>query len=122
MSCFIHRNQEGVAVCKKCGKNMCVECSSMVEHSGLCPTCYRPELIEQIEELEEERKHLMGRMIVLVILAIISIYTIVGPLICLVLFSKAQKRRKEEIPLMIKDLKRKVRIIDKAVASGSAKI
>ena len=60
MSCFIHRKKDGVAVCKQCGKNMCEDCSSLVSHSGLCPTCYRPHIVKKIINAEQEKrmKHL----------------------------------------------------------------
>lgn len=40
MRCFIH-DTEAVAVCRKCGKAMCRNCSGFDNHSGFCPACKR---------------------------------------------------------------------------------
>lgn len=39
MRCFIHPQTEAIAVCKRCGKAMCDDCSSYSGHSGICPEC-----------------------------------------------------------------------------------
>ena len=52
MSCFIHKNKEGVAVCTKCGKNMCEDCVALA--GSICPTCYKP-YMESCLALEEQK-------------------------------------------------------------------
>ena len=47
MKCFIHEQQEAIAVCEKCGKGMCGECSAYSAHSGICPECRRKDFIEE---------------------------------------------------------------------------
>ena len=121
MSCFIHKGQEGVAVCRQCGKNMCVECSSLVGHSGLCPTCYRPELVNRIHRLDKERKHIILDTVIKVILFIVLIWTIILPIIYLVKFIKNIKRL-GVIPVEIEDCATKIRAIDRALAEGKADI
>lgn len=56
MRCFIHSNVEAIAVCKKCGKAMCTNCSSYSGHSGICPECRRDEYIAERKNLISERK------------------------------------------------------------------
>lgn len=39
MKCFYHVNEDARAVCKKCGKGMCIDCSATSQHKGYCPSC-----------------------------------------------------------------------------------
>lgn len=56
MKCFIHKNDDGIAVCTDCGKAMCANCSSHTNHSGICPEC-KKELSEDIRtNLQNELK------------------------------------------------------------------
>lgn len=122
MSCFIHRKKEGVAVCKNCGKNMCVECSSLVQHSGLCPTCYRPTLIKQKNLLLSESKQIGSDIVNKIILSVILCFTIFYPLFAIIDIKKMKYRKNEEIPAQIRTLDKKIKAIDKALSQGNAKI
>lgn len=122
MSCFIHKSEEGVAVCKQCGKNMCVECSSLVEHSGVCPTCYRPILEKNILELKEERKQLLSDIIGKIVLTVLLCWTIVYPVVSVFKIVKMFKRRNVFIPLEIEKLQKKILAIDNALNQGNSNI
>lgn len=56
MKCFIHINDEAVAVCKQCGKAMCGNCSAYTNHSGICPECRRTEFIQECNILSLKLK------------------------------------------------------------------
>lgn len=56
MKCFIHINDEAVAVCKQCGKAMCGNCSAYTNHSGICPECRRTEFIDECNILNLKLK------------------------------------------------------------------
>lgn len=71
MKCFIHLTDEGIAVCKKCGKAMCMNCSAYSNHSGLCPECRREEFIKEREKLRIELKQAKSAQIMDIILAVI---------------------------------------------------
>jgi hypothetical protein len=43
----MHPEAEASAVCKKCGKAMCQDCSSYSGHSGVCPSCRRMQFIAE---------------------------------------------------------------------------
>ena len=122
MSCFIHKGEEGVAVCKQCGKNMCVECSSLVEHSGICPTCFRPLLQEKVYNLKEEREKILNDIIIKILLSVLFCWTILYPIISVFKIIKMFKKRNVEIPNKIADLEKKISAIDSALHSGSADI
>ncbi len=122
MSCFIHKKKEGVAVCKQCGKNMCVECSSLVEHTGICPTCYRPILQNEVFVLTEERRDLIGSIISRIFLSVLLCWTFIYPIVSVFKLIKMFERRNDEIPMLIADLEKKIAAIDKALGEGSANI
>lgn len=71
MKCFIHMNDEAIAVCKICGKAMCGNCSAYTNHSGICPECMRDEFIKERNKLREEIRSLRNKMILYVVLAVI---------------------------------------------------
>ena len=122
MSCFIHKSQEGVAVCKQCGKNMCVECSSLVEHSGVCPSCYKPILEGRVQELKETRKELLGSIIGKIILAVLLCWTFVYPLVAIFKLIKMFKQRNQIIPAEIDKLEKKIVAVNNALNEGNANI
>ena len=122
MSCFIHKSKEGVAVCKQCGKNMCVECSSLVEHSGICPTCYRPILENRVFELKDERRQIVSDIISKIIVSVLLCWTIVYPIVSVFKLINMFKRRNQIIPNEIDKLEKKISAIDKALAEGNADI
>ena len=121
MSCFIHKDQEGVAVCLECGKNMCKNCSSLVEHKGICPTCYKPELEAKLANLQEEYKKLLSKIIIKILIGLFFIASIIIPVICLILIISDFQKRKV-IPAKIKELERQIKIINDALAQGEANI
>ena len=118
MSCFIHRKKEGVAVCKQCGKNMCEDCSSLVSHSGLCPTCYRPHIVEKIINAEQEKKDEAFTLFKKIALSILLCWTILYPLLQIPYYfsyRKIQNNLSNEIEKNQKILY----AIDKAINQGS---
>ena len=60
MKCFMHPYQEAISVCKRCGKAMCVDCSSYSGHSGICPQCKRVDYIKERDELQIQYNQLAG--------------------------------------------------------------
>ena len=50
MRCFFHEAKEAIAACRKCGKGMCVDCSSYDNHSGICPNCKKEDFKKEISE------------------------------------------------------------------------
>lgn len=122
MSCFIHNGKDGVAVCKECGKNMCVECSSLVQHSGLCPTCYRPTLIKQKKLLQIEIKEIKSSIVHNIIMSIFLLITIFYPITAIIKIRKLLNRKNNEIPKQIELLNQKIKAIDDALAQGNANI
>ncbi|HPG92806.1 MAG TPA: hypothetical protein PK675_05285 [Clostridia bacterium] len=70
MKCFIHSALESVAVCKRCGKGMCSDCSSYTNHSGICPSC---KLEDYEAEHIEVKKKIIFKIIWSVLFALIAI-------------------------------------------------
>ena len=70
MKCFIHSAIESVAVCKRCGKGMCTDCSSYTNHSGICPSC---KLVEYEQEHIEVKKKIISKTVWSTIILLISV-------------------------------------------------
>lgn len=70
MYCFIHHNEEAIAVCKKCGKAMCQNCSAYSEHSGICPECRREEFIAERGQKTLERREVIKIIVILALLTV----------------------------------------------------
>lgn len=97
MKCFIHKEEEAVAVCKKCGKAMCAACSSYSGHSGVCPECRRKEFEREVSRLETENKELKWSIIGSAILTIVLSWTVIFGIINGVKwYKKVQKRNKNQ--------------------------
>lgn len=62
MKCFIHIHDDAIAVCKRCGKAMCGNCSAYTNHSGICPECKREEFIQESARLSEQIKRFGKKM------------------------------------------------------------
>lgn len=77
MKCFIHLHDEAVAVCKKCGKAMCGNCSAYTNHSGICPECKREEFIVEcnglMSRLKKNKSSTNTSIIVAVLFAIAAV-------------------------------------------------
>jgi len=77
MKCFIHLTDEAVAVCKKCGKAMCGNCSAYSGHSGICPECRRNEFIFEKQgkeaELKKNKSKTLFNLFITVLIAVIAI-------------------------------------------------
>ena len=71
MKCFIHINDEAIAVCKKCGKAMCGNCSAYTNHSGICPECVREDYIKERNTLYARLSSIKGSIIRSVIFAVL---------------------------------------------------
>lgn len=78
MKCFIHGNQEAVAVCKKCGKAMCASCSSYSGHSGLCPVCRKQEFELKRTQLSAQIETYKWPIVGYATLTILFFWTIIG--------------------------------------------
>lgn len=39
MKCFFHEEEDARCICRRCGKAMCISCSSIGQHRGYCPSC-----------------------------------------------------------------------------------
>ncbi|MGN0796032.1 MAG: hypothetical protein ACI4MT_03670 [Christensenellales bacterium] len=80
MYCFIHTDTEAAAVCKKCGKAMCQNCSAYSGHTGICPACRK-------EEFEQERAQNYGykkqEIKKIVVMAIIAVIVLVVSIVCM---------------------------------------
>lgn len=70
MKCFIHGDREAIAVCKRCGKGMCSNCSAYTAHSGICPECRLSSL--EASRYDEARTR-TGAIVCSVIMTIIAI-------------------------------------------------
>lgn len=77
MKCFIHLTDEGIAVCKKCGKAMCMNCSAYSNHSGICPECRRDEFIKEREDKQLERKQNKTAFYSTIVLAVIITFAVI---------------------------------------------
>ncbi len=70
MKCFIHGGREAIAVCKRCGKGMCSNCSAYTGHSGICPEC----TLSSLEALRcDEAKTRTGAIVCSVFMTILAI-------------------------------------------------
>ena len=69
MKCFIHINDEAIAVCKKCGKAMCGNCSAYTNHSGICPECVREDYIKERNSLYGDLSRIKSSLIRCIIFA-----------------------------------------------------
>ena len=56
MKCFIHTEKDAVAICKKCGKGMCSNCSAYNRHTGICPECRKEDFLMEVIQLKEEEQ------------------------------------------------------------------
>ena len=119
MSCFIHREKDGVAVCKQCGKNMCEDCSSLTYHSGLCPACYKPQMQREIAGLNKEKDAIFWKLIVKIALSVLLCWTIIYPLFQIPFFVTYPRETKA----MQLGIERRIGIIESinyAMARGSS--
>lgn len=81
MKCFIHPDSEAVAVCKRCGKAMCIDCSSYSEHSGICPECRREEFERECTDLAETLQRNKKSTVTAYVLA--ALFVAVGVALCI---------------------------------------
>ncbi len=93
MKCFIHASKEAVAVCRKCGKAMCDDCSSYSGHSGICPECRKKEFEAEVVQNEGMRKKLKWEMIKGVAVTVLLCWTVIGLFVGIYRFIKRKHSR-----------------------------
>lgn len=64
---------DAIAVCKKCGKAMCGNCSAYSGHSGICPECRRSEFIVELQGKLSELKQNKKSTYITIALAVLAI-------------------------------------------------
>ncbi len=124
MKCFVHPKKEAIAVCKKCGKAMCDNCSSYSKHSGICPECRCEEfIIEKENKIKAKERALIIASLYIILAIIISLVVIALKILILlpiavILFSilvllqfKERKALIERINILSKEIKRLKTII-----------
>ena len=102
MKCFIHIDQEAIAVCKKCGKAMCAECSAYSAHSGICPECRRESFMEEREVCKMNSRDYKKGMIWNIVVCVLLCWTIIAIPVCLIKFLiNKNKKAKEDARIAV---------------------
>lgn len=115
MKCFVHINQEAVAVCKKCGKAMCGECSAYSNHRGICPECRRSEFIAERDKLFEERTCLKEEVFWCVVKAIFLFWLLLIPVLVNCIKISNRKKRIAKIDQRVLTLTNEIEKLTKAL-------
>lgn len=140
MYCFIHTDTEAAAVCKKCGKAMCHNCSAYSGNTGICPACRKEEFENErsqnyIYKKEEIKGIVVAAVIALVVLIIGIVFMTlgsiflyaglivlgVGIIVFTVIFVKKGRLLKSYIDRIVY-LTQEIEKIDKALSLGVAQI
>ncbi len=93
MKCFIHKGVEALAVCKRCGKAMCDECSAYSGHSGICPECRKQDFILETNQINTRLKALKKEIIWGLFKTIIFFWLIIPLAVGLFNYFKRKKER-----------------------------
>ena len=114
MKCFIHGDREAIAVCKRCGKGMCSNCSAYTGHSGICPECTLSSLTARRYEEARTRTGAIVCSVIMTILAIIAIAPAIVIGICVIRTIVISKR--------INALDDEIGKLQRALSQGTAAI
>ena len=121
MRCFIHSNEDAVAVCIKCGKAMCVDCSAYSNHTGVCPICKKNQILAKIEEGKNSVAKIKKQKSSALLGTILFCWTIIGIFIGLKSINK-HKAELAKAEQQIKVAEGEVIKIQNALAQGGAGI
>lgn len=120
MKCFIHADREAAAVCKKCGKAMCADCSAYSGHTGICPACRREEFVRERNTLEQEERDYVLAMIGWSLFTAALIWILVGLYGAYRIYRKV--KRQKWIRERVAYLNGEITKIDRALTAGRAEI
>ena len=130
MKCFVHPNEEAIAVCKICGKAMCANCSAYSSHSGICPECRKIELekersqkLKELNDVNDEMNGYGWSLAGKICLLILTFWSIIGLFYFLIKIFQRKKlqedlaARKQELTNRISFLTGEIAKLDKALAT-----
>ena len=120
MKCFIHADREATAVCKKCGKAMCADCSAYSGHTGICPACRREEFVNERNSLEQEAKGYSLALVGWGLFTVLLVWILIGLYGVYRIYRKV--KRQNWIRERVAYLNGEIAKIDRALAAGRAAI